>query len=52
MRKSLSNILALLLVAGCTTAKLPEPTAVYPTPPAALMEPTQNMETIPLVNSR
>lgn len=44
--KSKILFLALLLGACASTPKLPAPTIIYPTPPAALMEPSQNLHTI------
>lgn len=37
---------AFLALAACSTPKLPDPTVKYPTPPEALMQPSQNMQEI------
>lgn len=55
MKKSLSKaaiaILVALSVPGCNPGTLPDPTVEYPTPPEALMNAPQEMNTIPLENT-
>jgi hypothetical protein len=45
--KKLLILSSLLLVVACNKPQLPDPTVEYPTPPAALMEPSRNMQEIP-----